>query len=62
MSTAANQIQLHGLTTAAADPVNRPIQECLKNALDDANNNKNFVQATPCDVNDSGLKSSCIVP
>jgi SdrD B-like domain len=62
MSAAASQIQLHGLTTAASDPVNRPIQECLKNALDDANNNKNFVQATPCDVNYSGLESSCIVP
>ena len=27
----------------------RAYQECLKNALDDANNNKNFVQPSPCD-------------
>jgi hypothetical protein len=33
--------------TPAGDP-NRAYQECLKNALDDANNNKNFVQGTPC--------------
>lgn len=26
----------------------RPYQECLKNALDNANNNKNFVQPNPC--------------
>jgi hypothetical protein len=30
------------------DP-NRDLQECLKDALDDANNNLNFVQAGPCD-------------
>ena len=35
--------------TPDADP-NRADQECLKNALDDANNNLNFVQANPCDV------------
>ena len=29
------------------DP-NRDAQECLKDALDDANNNINFVQAQPC--------------
>ena len=28
----------------------RPRAEALKNALDNANNNKNFVQATPCDT------------
>jgi hypothetical protein len=33
--------------TPAGDP-NRAQQECLKNALDDANNNKNFVQGSPC--------------
>jgi hypothetical protein len=33
--------------TLAGDP-NRAAQEALKNALDDANNNLNFVQATPC--------------
>jgi len=27
---------------------NRPLQECLKDALDDANNNLNFVQSEPC--------------
>lgn len=29
---------------------NRPRAEALKNALDNANNNRNFVQATPCDT------------
>ncbi len=33
----------------SGDP-NRPMQECLKTALDMANNNLNFVQATPCPV------------
>jgi len=33
--------------TPAGDP-NRATQECLKNALDAANNNLNFVQATAC--------------
>jgi hypothetical protein len=28
--------------------VNRTLQECLKNALDNANNNRNFVQSGPC--------------
>ena len=28
----------------------RPRAEALKNALDNANNNKNFVQSTPCDT------------
>ena len=32
----------------SGDP-NRDLQECLKNALDDANNNLNFVQSEPCD-------------
>lgn len=36
----------HGYTPAG-DP-NRAKQECLKNALDNANNNKNFVQTKPC--------------
>ena len=62
MTDAASQIQLHGLTTSASDPVNRAIQGCLKNALDDANNNKNFVQDSPCDVNYSGLEPSCLQP
>jgi hypothetical protein len=33
--------------TPAGDP-NRAYQECLKNALDKANNNMNFVQSSPC--------------
>jgi hypothetical protein len=33
--------------TPAGDP-NRDLQEALKDALDAANNNQNFVQATPC--------------
>src|SRR5262249_16557098 len=36
----------HGYTPAG-DP-NRAKQECLKNALDNANNNTNFVQTKPC--------------
>jgi hypothetical protein len=54
------QLAAHPFTTAASDPINRAIQECLKNALDAANNNKNFVQETPCDVNYSGLEPSCV--
>jgi hypothetical protein len=47
--TAANaSLGADGLTLA--DDPNRAEQECLKNALDDANNNLNFVQAQPCDV------------
>jgi hypothetical protein len=45
--TAANvELGLHGLVLAN-DP-NRAYQEALKDALDDANNNKTFVQAMPC--------------
>jgi len=33
--------------TPSGDP-NRAGQECLKNVLDDANNNKNFTQSSPC--------------
>jgi hypothetical protein len=33
--------------TPSGDP-NRATQECLKNALDNANNNRNFVQTKPC--------------
>jgi hypothetical protein len=37
------------LVVLAGDP-RRGYEECLKNALDDANNNKNFVQPAPgCD-------------
>ena len=62
MADSAGQLQLHPVTTAALDPTNRTIQECLKTALDDGNNNKNFVQSAPCDVNYSGLETSCLVP
>ena len=60
MTAADAQLGTYPLTTAASDPTNRAIQECLKNVLDNANNNKNFVQATPCDVNYSGLELSCV--
>lgn len=45
--TAANtELGLHGLVLSGS-PF-RTYQEALKNALDDGNNNENFVQATPC--------------
>ena len=62
IADSAGQLQLHPITTEAFDPTNRAIQECLKTALDDGNNNKNFVQSAPCDVNYSGLETSCLVP
>jgi hypothetical protein len=37
----------------------RTCQQFMKNALDNANNNRNFVQATACEVNYSGLELSC---
>jgi len=37
----------------------RSCQQFMKNTLDSANNNRNFVQATPCDVNYSNLELSC---
>lgn len=47
LMTAANtELGLHGLVLAG-DPA-RAYQEALKNALDDANNNKIFVQPEPC--------------
>ena len=47
LMTAANaSLCAHG-STPSGDP-NRAYQECLKNTLDDANNNKNFVQGSPC--------------
>ncbi len=46
MAEANASLGANGLTVAAG-PV-RSYQEALKNALDNANNNKNFVQATPC--------------
>lgn len=47
LMTAANNALCADGYTPSGDP-NRATQECLKNALDDANNNKNFVQGTEC--------------
>jgi hypothetical protein len=46
MTEANASLGTSGLTTTA-DPV-RTYQEALKNALDNANNNRNFAQAQPC--------------
>jgi hypothetical protein len=46
MAEANVELGLHGLTLA--DSPYRAYQEALKNALDNANNNKSFVQPTPC--------------
>lgn len=46
MTAANNALCADGLTLSG-DP-NRAPQECLKNALDRANNNQNFVQANAC--------------
>lgn len=46
MSEANTELGLHGYTLSG-DP-NRSYQEALKNALNNANNNKTFVQPTPC--------------
>lgn len=46
MAEANTELGLHGLTLA--DSPYRAYQEALKNALDKANNNLTFVQATPC--------------
>lgn len=46
MKAANDELGLHP-NTPAGDP-NRSIQETIKNALDDANNNKNFVCPGPC--------------
>ena len=37
----------------------RAAQECLKDALDDANNNKIFVQSAPCDINYTNSEPAC---
>jgi hypothetical protein len=47
LMTAANAALCADGYTPSGDP-NRTTQECLKNALDDANNNKNFVEGSPC--------------
>ena len=47
LMTAANQSLFDHPNTPAGNP-DRACQETLKNALDDGNNNKNFVQSSPC--------------
>jgi len=47
LMAAANASLCAHPNTPSGDP-NRAYQECLKNTLDDANNNKNFVQGSPC--------------
>jgi hypothetical protein len=46
LTAAESELCLHGNTPAGNQY--RAYQECLKNALDDANNNRNFVQSQPC--------------
>ncbi|HLE56329.1 MAG TPA: hypothetical protein VJB15_04535 [Rhodothermia bacterium] len=51
MDDANTSLGSYWLTTAdGLHSDQRANQECLKNTLDDANNNLNFVQAQPCDV------------
>jgi hypothetical protein len=45
MAAAAAEVQAHALTPSGSP--DRPIQEALKDALSDANNNKNFTQSSP---------------
>lgn len=47
LMTAANQSLLNHPSTPDGSP-DRACQEGLKNALDDANNNRNFTQSSPC--------------
>lgn len=58
MAAADAQLAANGLTLSG-NPA-RACQEFLKNALDSANNDKNFVQATACDVNYSVTEPSCV--
>jgi hypothetical protein len=46
MTAANSELCAHGLTKDGSPY--RAYQECLKNALDDANNNRNFVESSPC--------------
>ena len=46
MTTANTELCAHGVTLSGS-PF-RAFQECMKTTLDNANNNQNFVQATPC--------------
>jgi len=47
IAAANSELGAHGYTPSGN--ASRAYQEALKNALDDANNNKNFVQTKPCD-------------
>jgi len=54
LMTAANtELCLHG-TTLSGSPF-RAFQECMKTTLDQANNNINFVQGSPCPFTFSGV-------
>jgi hypothetical protein len=57
---ANTELGLHGLVLA--DSPFRAYQELLKDVLDDANNNLNFVQESPCAVNYDGAEPSCFTP
>jgi hypothetical protein len=46
MTTANTELCAHGVTLSGS-PF-RAFQECMKTTLDNANNNLNFVQGTPC--------------
>lgn len=59
---AANASLLASPNTVASGPV-RSCQEFMKNALDNGNNNRNFVGApTQCEVMYSGMEPSCSPP
>lgn len=58
MATANTQLCINAITLAGNPE--RSDQECLKNALDAGNNNRNFVQATACEVNYSNTEASCV--
>ena len=47
LSEANTELGAHGQTLSGS--AFRTYQQALKNALDDANNNKNFVQKNPCE-------------
>jgi len=48
MQDAANELAANGFTTAASDPVERICQNFKQTALNNANNNLNLVQSSPC--------------
>jgi len=49
MAAASAELCTVGHNVTKSGSPYRAYQECLKNALDDANNNKNFTQSSPCD-------------